>query len=70
MTSTTKGYDEFSTLDHVVLDFARRTIELHGYDGEVVVEKCSFDKKGLTQFQNMVEYCQEHLTPEQRIYKL
>jgi hypothetical protein len=66
----TKGYTEFSSLDHVVLDFAKRTIELHGYDGEVVTETCEFTKKGLTEFKNMVEYCQEHLPPEQRIYKL
>ena len=70
MTCATKDYNDFSSLDHVVLDFARRTVELHGYDGEVVKETCPFTKKGFTQFQNMVEYCQEHLSPDQRIYKL
>jgi hypothetical protein len=60
----------FSTLDHVVLDFAKRTIELHGDDGEVVLESCTWDKKGLQQFENMVNFCQEVIPAEQRIYKL
>lgn len=60
----------FSTLDHVVLDFAKRTIEMHGYDGEIVKESCPFTEEGLTQFQNMVNYCQKVLSPEQRIYNL
>jgi len=60
----------FSELDHVVLDFTKRTIELHGHDGEIVTESCSFTKDGLTQFENMVNYCQQVLPAEQRIYKL
>lgn len=60
----------FSELDHVVLDFAKRTIELHGHDGEIVTESCSFTQDGLTQFENMVNYCQQVLPAEQRIYKL
>jgi len=60
----------FSELDHVVLDFTKRTIELHGTDGEFISESCPFNDKGRIQFENMVEYCQQVLKPEQRIYKL
>lgn len=60
----------FSELDHVVLDFTKRTVEMHGHDGEFIAESCPFNEEGLIQFQNMVEYCQQVLTPEQRIYKL
>lgn len=60
----------FSTLDHVVLDFTKRTIEMHGDDGEFIAESCPWNEQGLTQFQNMVEYCQKVLPAEKRIYKL
>lgn len=60
----------FSELDHVVLDFTKRTIELHGHDGEFMTESCPFTKEGYIQFQNMVEYCQKTIPAEQRIYKL
>jgi hypothetical protein len=60
----------FSELDHVVLDFTKRTIELHGHDGEFKSESCPFTEEGLVQFQNMVEFCQKVLPAEQRIYKL
>ena len=43
---------------------------MHGHDGEFIAESCPFNEEGLIQFQNMVEYCQQVLTPEQRIYKL
>jgi len=60
----------FSELDHVVLDFTKRTIEMYGHDGEFMSESCPFTEEGRIQFENMVEYCQKVLTPEQRIYKL
>lgn len=62
--------NDFSTLDHVVLDFTKLTIELHGDDGEYVEDVCPRTKTGYEQFQRMVEFCQNNLPPEQRIYKL
>lgn len=59
-----------STLEHVVIDFSKRTVEMHGYDGEYKDVSCNFDDEGLQEFQNMVEFCQLML-PEERIkYKV
>lgn len=60
----------FSELDHVVLDFTKRTIEMYGSDGEFMSESCPFTNEGRIQFENMVEFCQKVLPAEQRIYKL
>jgi hypothetical protein len=59
-----------STLHHVVINFRERKIELHGDDGEIKVENCSWDEKGCEHFENMVKFCQDTLPPEMRIYEL
>lgn len=59
-----------SELDHVVLNFRERKIELYGADGEVRIEQCSWDEKGCQQFENMVKFCQDTLPPEMRTYEL
>jgi len=59
-----------STLHHVVINIRERTIELHGDDGEVKIEKCSWDERGCQQFENMVKFCQDTLPPEMRTYEL
>ena len=43
---------------------------MYGEDGEVKIEKCSWDEKGCQQFQNMVKFCQDTLPPEMRTYEL
>lgn len=43
---------------------------MYGHDGEFISESCPFTEEGRIQFENMVEFCQKVLTPEQRIYKL
>jgi hypothetical protein len=59
-----------STLEHVVIDFAKRTVEMHGSDGEYKDVSCNFDAEGLQEFQNMVEFCQQVLSTEQIKFKL
>jgi hypothetical protein len=59
-----------SVLHHVVINFTNRTIELHGEDGEIKIEKCSWDEEGCKHFENMVNFCQDTLPPEMRTYEL
>jgi hypothetical protein len=59
-----------ATLDHVVIDFTKRTVEMHGTDGEYKTISCEWNEEGLQEFENMVNFCQETLPAEQRIYKL
>lgn len=59
-----------SELDHVIIDFTKRTVEMHGSDGEYKSISCEWNEEGLQEFENMVNFCQEMLPPEQRIYKL
>lgn len=59
-----------SELDHVIIDFTKRTVEMHGSDGEFKSVSCEWNEEGLQEFENMVNFCQEMLPPEQRIYKL
>jgi methyl coenzyme M reductase subunit D len=59
-----------STLHHVVINIKERKIEMHGDDGEVKIESCTWDKEGCEQFENMVKFCQDILPPEMRTYEL
>lgn len=59
-----------SQLEHVVLNFRERKIELHGSDGEIKVEQCTWDEEGCQHFENMVKFCQDTLPPEMRTYEL
>jgi hypothetical protein len=59
-----------SALEHVVIDFAKRTVQMHGYDGEYKDVSCKFDAEGLQEFQNMVEFCQAMLPTERIKYDL
>lgn len=43
---------------------------MHGDDGEVKIESCTWDKEGCEQFENMVKLCQDILPPEMRTYEL
>ena len=62
--------NSLSTLHHVVIDVSKRTIELHGEDGEYKEVSCDFSKRGHEQFQNLIKLCQQHLTPEMQVYKI
>jgi hypothetical protein len=43
---------------------------MHGTDGEFQTVACEWNEEGLQEFENMVNFCQETLPAEQRIYKL
>jgi len=61
--------NNLSTLHHVVVNFAKRTIELYGEDGEYKEVTCDFTSRGHEQFENLVKLCQEKLPIEMREYK-